>query len=84
MCLFAVVLVARVVPAVPVVQFVFLVFVVFVVLVPFVVLGVLGLLVTPLPLPGLECPPSLSEGVGMQCVQRDLAQRLRRQMSQFG
>ena len=68
MCLFAVVLVARVVPALPAVQIVFLVLVVFVVVVPFVVLGVPGLFVTPFPLPGLYRPTSLSESVGMQFV----------------
>ena len=43
MCLFAVVLVARIVPVLPAVPIFFLALVVFVVLVPFVVLGVPGL-----------------------------------------
>ena len=84
MCLFAVVLVARVVHAGPVVQVVFLVLVVFVVLVALVVLGVLGVLVTLLPLLGSECPQSLSEGVGLQNVQEDLARWLRRMVSRCG
>ena len=83
MCLFAVVLVARVVLAVPVVLVVFLVLVVFVVLVALVVLCVLGVLVTLLPLLGSECPQSLSEGVE-QSVQEDLPRWLRRMVSRCG